>query len=133
MSPVPEQVDWRETYRRLIEEAPYIPGDEGESIEAGKIEWADPKLIAEGQAFCHRHLIGLSLSHSGALLLGFSIKNLSTVLLRTGGFNGVEKSIQRMFDTEEHIMAWYFSDILQQIGAGYKSVQIGRASCRERV
>jgi hypothetical protein len=75
-----------EIYQRIINEAPYVPGDDGQTCESSQIEWLDPELIKEGQDFIKRNFFAIALAHIGALLYGFSFKCLSSVLLRTGGF-----------------------------------------------
>jgi len=121
-----EPLAWTEVYRRLVEEAPYIPGDAGEPLTGVKIKWANPKLIEQGQIFAKKNLFSVTLANTVALLLGFSIKNLSTVLLRTGKFTGVINSMDRYIDTEDHLSGWYNSDIFHETGEGHKHIQIVR-------
>jgi hypothetical protein len=117
-----------EIYRRLIHEAPFIPGDTGDPIQTGEesIPWINPILLKQGQDSVRRNYLAINLSSIGTLLVGLSLKTVSTILFRNQNFSGVQQSMIRFLETGEHMNSWYDSDILEQTGKGYKDIQVVR-------
>jgi len=113
-----------ELFRRIVYEAPLIPGDVDTPCEYGDIPWADENLMREGQQFVRDNRFAVSLAHIAALLYGFSFKPLTSVLLRTGGFGlgDQTKSMLRHVETGLHVNKWYSADPVEM----YKDVQIVR-------
>ena len=109
-------------YDRLINEAPFVAGDSGESIES--IEWYDPELIKEGRDFIHRHYASMVITISSGLVFGTCFKNVTTALLRTGRFATKSKAFIRHIETGLHVENWYESEnILDPSGTGFKDIQ----------
>lgn len=118
--------DYDDFYDSLINEAPYIAGDICELIPASEIPWIQPKLIQEGREFFRNNFLAIVLANTAALMYGFSLKNESVVLLRTGKFHKEDDAFIRYISTAARIQSWYDDDILSVDSVAYRNCQLVR-------
>jgi len=113
-------------YTRLINEAPYIPGDKCEIIPAKDIAWCDPDLLQKGIYFNRRNIYSIFMANTAALMFGFAVKPESVVLLRSGKFHEPEKSFLRFLSTGYRIGSWVITGLLNEDSEGIKQLRIVR-------
>ncbi|OXA51831.1 hypothetical protein Fcan01_13237 [Folsomia candida] len=113
-------------YDRLINEAPYIPGDKMDLVPVSEIPWANPSLMKDGVKFGICNLFALVMANTAALMFGFSVKPESVVLLKSGKFHQPENAFLRYMSTGKRISTWYRCNICDVNSEGFKQIKAVR-------
>lgn len=87
-----------------------------------QLEKIDRSRFDRGREFFQKHMGSVMFSYLCALVVGFSVEQLSEALQFTGKSKGAENSKNRYLATAAHLYLWHTQDIFDQRSLAYRSI-----------